>query len=125
MLAGYVATLAVKDPVVKVIGRGWHLWLCCHPLDDPDATDRMFTTYGTSGDGLGWDIRSTALAGVDGRWDQRGTRVADVFYRGGRWLAYYDGRASKEENAEERTGIAVGDQPDLLEAERRSHRHRS
>ena len=31
--------------------------------------------------------------------------------RDGRWLAYYDGRASKEENAEERTGLAVGDAP--------------
>ncbi len=117
VLAGYRATLAVKDPVVKVIDGRWHLWLCCHPLDEPDATDRMSTTYGTGRDGLWWDLRSTALAGVDGRWDQRGARIADVLYRGGKWLAYYDGRASKEENAEERTGIAVGDRPDHLEAD--------
>ena len=34
-----------------------------------------------------------ALAGTPGTWDQRGTRVADVVHRDGRWLAYYDGRA--------------------------------
>jgi hypothetical protein len=117
VLAGDPASVAVKDPVVKLIAGRWHLWVCCHPLDDPDATDRMTTTYGTSRDGLSWDLRGTALAGVSGRWDQRGTRIADVLYGGGRWLAYYDGRASKEENAEERTGMAVGDQPDHLEAD--------
>ena len=116
VLKGHRGTLAVKDPVVKVIDGRWHLWLCCHPLDELDATDRMTTTYGTSRDGLRWDLRATALAGVDGRWDQRGARVAEVLYRGRRWLAYYDGRASKEENAEERSGIAVGDRPDHLEA---------
>jgi hypothetical protein len=117
VLAGDQAAVAVKDPVVKRIGGRWHMWVCCHPLDDPDATDRMTTTYGTSRDGLSWHLRGTALAGVDGGWDQRGTRIADVLYRGGRWLAYYDGRASKQENAEERTGIAVGDQPGHLEAD--------
>ena len=117
VLTGDPASLAVKDPVVKVIDGHWHMWLCCHPLDQPDATDRMTTTYGTSRDGLQWDLGRTALAGIDGRWDQRGARIADVLHRGGRWLAYYDGRASKEENAEERTGIAIGDRPDHLEAD--------
>jgi hypothetical protein len=117
VIAGNRATMAVKDPVVKVFDGRWHLWLCCHPLDQPGATDRMTTTYGTSADGLQWDLGRTALAGVDGRWDQRGARIADVLRDGGRWLAYYDGRASKEENAEERTGIAVGDRPDHLEAD--------
>jgi hypothetical protein len=57
------------------------------------------------------------LAGTLGRWDQRGARVADVVGTGARWLAYYDGRASKEENAEERTGTATGTRPGDLVAE--------
>ena len=107
-------TVAVKDPVVKVIGGRWHMWLCCHPLDQRDETDRMATHYCSSGDGLEWTDHGTALAGTPGRWDGRGARVADVVHDGGRWLAYYDGRATREENAEERTGVAEGDAPDLL-----------
>jgi hypothetical protein len=116
VLAGDAASVGVKDPVIKLVDGAWHMWLCCHPLDRPDATDRMSTTYGTSADGLAWDLHGTALAGVEGRWDQRGARVADVLHREGTWVAYYDGRATKEENAEERTGIAVGARPDHLEA---------
>jgi hypothetical protein len=109
--------VGVKDPVVKNDGDRWHIWLCCHPLDLPDDTDRMYTRYGTSTDGLHWDLRGVALAGRPGSWDQRGTRVAEVVHREGRWLAYYDGRADKEENAEERTGFAVGGDPGVLVAE--------
>jgi len=117
VLAGDPASVAVKDPVIKYLDGAWHLWLCCHPLDRPDATDRMWTEYCTSEDGLVWESHGTALEGRQGRWDQRGTRVADVLHRGGRWHAYYDGRASQEENAEERTGIAVGVDPGRLAAE--------
>jgi hypothetical protein len=116
VLPGDPASVAVKDPVIKVIDGSWHLWLCCHPLDLPDDTDRMHTVYGTSADGLVWDLHGEVLAGTPGRWDQRGARVAEVVHRDGRWLAYYDGRASKEENAEERTGLASGDTPGRLVA---------
>jgi hypothetical protein len=107
-------TTGVKDPVIKLLDGRWHLWLCCHPLDLPDETDRMSTRYGTSDDGLEWDLDGVALAGTPGRWDERGARVADVVHVGSRWLAYYDGRSSKEENAEERTGLATGGTPGRL-----------
>jgi hypothetical protein len=109
--------VGVKDPVVKAIGDEWHIWLCCHPLDLPDDTDRMSTRYGTSADGRHWDLQGMALTGRPGSWDQRGTRVAEVVHRDGRWLAYYDGRAGKDENAEERTGFAAGRDPGALVAE--------
>ncbi len=51
-------TVGVKDPVIKVIDGRWHMWLCCHPLDLPDDTDRMSTRYGTSDDGLEWALRT-------------------------------------------------------------------
>jgi len=111
ILPGDQSSVAVKDPVVKLIDGQWHMWLCCHPLDLPDETDRMSTHYGTSEDGLDWTLHGTAMEGRPGMWDQRGARVADVWHKGNRWLAYYDGRASKTENAEERTGIAEGDAP--------------
>jgi hypothetical protein len=99
-----------------VVDGTWHIWLCCHPLDLPDDTDRMHTDYGTSPDGLRWDMQGTALAGIPGQWDQRGARVADALVGDGSWLTYYDGRDSKEQNAEERTGIATGTSPGHLEA---------
>lgn len=116
VLPGSPASVGVKDPVVKLLDERWHLWLCCHPLDVPGATDRMWTEYGTSADGLQWTMHGTALAGTEGRWDQRGSRVADVICRDGTWLAYYDGRASKDENGEERTGTAAGTEPGRLAA---------
>ncbi len=107
-------TVGVKDPVVKVIDGSWHLWLCCHPLDLPEETDRMTTHYGTSADGLAWTMHGEALAGTPGRWDQRGARVADVVHDGTTWKAYYDGRVDKAANAEEHTGMAEGTAPGRL-----------
>ncbi len=95
---------AVKDPVIRFAAGRWHGWICCHPLDQPGEEDRMLTRYATSPDGVDWTWHAAALTPQDGTWDARGVRVTAVLAR----AAYYDGRASKDENFHERTGLATG-----------------
>jgi hypothetical protein len=94
---------AVKDPVIRHANGRWQAWICCHPLDQPGEEDRMTTAYATSHDGLVWDWHGIALAPRPGAWDARGARVTAVLASG---HATYDGRATKEENFSERTGLA-------------------
>jgi Glycosyl hydrolases family 32 N-terminal domain len=108
-------TEALKDPVVLHADGTWHMWVCAHPLDIPGAEDRMTTRYATSEDGVDWELHGVAMAPRKGTWDERGVRVASVIMSGDQVFAYYDGRASAEDNAEEHTGLAIGS-PQHLEA---------
>jgi hypothetical protein len=106
MLPGDERT-AYKDNIVLFDGEKWHLWVCCHLIEDPTEADRMCTRYATGPDGLSWtQWHGVVLEGRPGTWDARGARIASVLPTPQGWVAYYDGRALAEQNWEEQTGLA-------------------
>lgn len=88
------AAFGIKDPVL-VRGRDLRVWATLHPLTEGDENaDRMISVEAYS--------CKPVMEPGPGTWYRRGTRITAVVGE----YAYFDGRASAEQNYEERTGIA-------------------
>jgi hypothetical protein len=89
------AAFGIKDPVL-VHGNELRVLAVKHPLTEGDENaDRMISVDAYSGESVMMPQPET--------WYSRGTRITSVVGE----HAYFDGRASAEENFEEQTGIAT------------------
>ncbi|HUC22908.1 MAG TPA: hypothetical protein VMA73_09395 [Streptosporangiaceae bacterium] len=88
------AAFGIKDPVL-VRGQELRIFATEHPLTAGDENaDKMISVDANSGESV--------MVPEPGTWYRRGTRLTSVVGD----YAYFDGRASADENFEERTGTA-------------------
>jgi hypothetical protein len=88
------AAFGIKDPVL-IRGQELRILATMHPLTEGDENaDQMLSVDAYSGEPV--------MVPEPETWYSRGTRITSVLGE----HAYFDGRASAEENFEERTGIA-------------------
>ncbi len=88
------SAFGIKDPVL-VRGQELRILVTAHPLTEGDENaDKMISVDAYSGESV--------MVPEPETWYSRGTRITSVVGE----YAYFDGRASAEENFEERTGIA-------------------
>ena len=92
----------------------------CTAIEDPADADRMHTVVRDERrrPPLG-PAADRARRAATGTWDQRGARVASVLMEPDHVVAYYDGRATAEQNWEEQTGLAFGREPGVAPRGRR------
>jgi hypothetical protein len=88
------AAFGIKDPVLAR-GQDLRVLATAHPLTGgDDNADQMITVDAYSGE--------VVMMPEPGTWYSRGSRITSVVGE----YAYFDGRASADQNFEERTGIA-------------------
>lgn len=103
------AGVAYKDPVLLWHGDRYLMWVCRHRVADPTTADAMDTLFATSRDGIAFEVdERPVLSPQPGTWCARGARISAVLLDREQVTAAFDGRASYEENWEERTGLAGG-----------------
>jgi hypothetical protein len=89
------AEFGIKDPVLLRDGEDLRIWATLHPLTEgDDNADKMTSIDACSG--------ATVMEPDPDTWYSRGTRITSVLGD----YAYFDGRATAEQNFEEETGLA-------------------
>ena len=96
-----------NDVTVLKIDETWHMWYETLPTNYPN--DHSFEIgYASSKDGYNWKRREEQLnIGADeGKWDSGTFTVQDVTYDGEKFLMYYVGDTTWENQAQFQVGVA-------------------
>jgi len=74
--------------VIVYDARGWRAWICCHPLDDPDATGPHVDRVRHQPRRHRLDVARSRTRATPGTLDQRGTRVTAIIERANDVIAF-------------------------------------